>query len=663
MRCRALLAALCTTLMHPGLLHASLVIGDPFVTLVGDGKPAATLVLPADAGPIWGDIESLLMEPAQRWGGVVPRVVRLAADAPLPGGDLILIGTPATSSTISRLSRETASEISRLPFIDQEGFAIESRREDGSKRLVIAGPSPRGAYNGAILCRDFLLDAGSGPAGQADVFVREANVLRSPRMKMRGTYCLSIYGRAMQYTADDWKKIVDRHAEDGMNLLCFWLSGHHPSKKYPQLYDVDGAKGTKLTVDGVTELIRYCHDRGIKFYISGGVFAWTASHYLGQDHPEIHAEKVSGLCPSKPYARQANREHFLEMYKTWPEADGFMLEVRDEHGECQCADCRQPVDEFGSRAYGKAEITWLQELARDAWELKPELEFLWLIGYAEHASDVYYYDQIRHMTDPRFAWLDTRVGLDGNGKWTLPGPAGAKRPFAFFSPRIVHWDPFYRHRIEHLIHWAGRIADEGLYGYVPAFEPGFGAGSYYGNEIPLPVNIMPFCLTGLTYRELTWEPATTLAELKKRIHRRYFSPQTADRFAEDMLYLHQFCMDHWVELTQYGNPRFGYVGEELGRVRIGDEIKRVTSMENEAERRKAAEPLLKTCRSLAVIAEELERMDQIESAMQAAAANATPKDRDGFALIQRMIDDTRRIYRDAVPDASELTAGITALGG
>ncbi len=174
---------------------------------------------------------------------------------------------------------------------------------------------------------------------------------------------------------------------------------------------------------------------------------------------------------------------------------------------------------------------------------------------------------------------------------------------------------------------------------------------------------MPFCLTGLTYRELTWEPATTLAELKKRIHRRYFSPQTADRFAEDMLYLHQFCMDHWVELTQYGNPRFGYVGEELGRVRIGDEIKRVTSMENEAERRKAAEPLLKTCRSLAVIAEELERMDQIESAMQAAAANATPKDRDGFALIQRMIDDTRRIYRDAVPDASELTAGITALGG
>ena len=94
----------------------------------------------------------------------------------------------------------------------------------------------------------------------------------------------------------------------------FWLSGHHPSRKYPHLYDVDATRGTRLTVEGVRRLIRHCHDRDIKFYIGGGVFAWTASHYLLKGHPEVAAVGAGGLCPSKPFARAGTREHFLEMY-------------------------------------------------------------------------------------------------------------------------------------------------------------------------------------------------------------------------------------------------------------------------------------------------------------------------------------------------------------
>src|SRR5262245_32174588 len=91
----------------------------------------------------------------------------------------------------------------------------------------------------------------------------------------------------MKYTAEDWMKVSDRYAEYGMERVYFWLSGHHPSKKYPHLYNVDSTKGTQLTVDGVRRLIRYCHDRGIKFYIGGGVFAWTASHYLIRAIPRL----------------------------------------------------------------------------------------------------------------------------------------------------------------------------------------------------------------------------------------------------------------------------------------------------------------------------------------------------------------------------------------
>jgi hypothetical protein len=55
----------------------------------------------------------------------------------------------------------------------------------------------------------------------------------------------------MQYTAEDWMKVLDRHAEDGMNRVYFWLSGHHPSRKYPHLYNRGATRGTKLTVEGV----------------------------------------------------------------------------------------------------------------------------------------------------------------------------------------------------------------------------------------------------------------------------------------------------------------------------------------------------------------------------------------------------------------------------
>ena len=636
-------------------------VGERFFDVARGGKPAATLVAPADEAPIWDDAIEKITAITRRWGGKSPGLVRLPADAPLPPGDLVLLGTPATSNLIATLSDKTDSQVSRVPFADDQGFAIESRNLDDRRVLVIAGKTPRGTYNGAVFCRDFLLDATSAPPGKADVFVREASILRSPYMLARGTYLLSIYGAAMKYTADDWMRIIDRFAEDGMERVYFWLSGHHPSKKYPHLYNVDATTGTKLTVDGVHRLIRYCHNRDIEFYIGGGVFAWTASHYLLNGHPEIQAEKAGGQCPNKAYARTGNREHFLEMLDTWSEADGFMFEIRDEHGECQCKDCAVKLDEFGSRGYGKAEITWLQETARQAWKRNPELKFSWLIGYEEHKNDVYYYDQIRHMNDPRFEWLDTRVGLDGQGKWVLPGPAGKSRPFAFFSRAIIHWDPFYVRHLDHLAHWAGRIADEGLYGYVPAFEPGFGSASYYSDEIPLPLDILPYCLTGFAYREVTWEPGITVDQLKERVHRRYFSPGTPERFVEDMVYLRQFSIDHWNEICSFSKPRYHYDGHRIEPLTIAGELDRVRAIEDEAARKTGVDGLLKKLKKLATVSEHLTKMSEIEASMKKDTPQATRKTREGFALLRRMIDDTRVLYRTAVPDTAALEAAISEL--
>jgi hypothetical protein len=646
-------------LVGPGPARAGDRSGERFFDLVRGGQPVATLVAPAEQTPVWDDAVALITATAARWGGAGPKVVRLAREAPPPAGDLILLGTTATSRAIADRARLTGSPVSRVAFGDAHGFAVEAHTEGESRQLVLAGKTPRGAYNAAVYCRDFLLDATPGEAGKADVFVRAAAVVRSPRLAARGTYHLSIYGRAMTYTAEDWMKVIDRDAEDGIERVYFWLSGHHPSKKYPHLYNVDATHGTRLTVDGVRRLIRHCHDRGIRFYIGGGVFAWTAAHYVGQGHPEVAAMQGGGLCPSKPFARKGTREHFLEMYETWPEADGFMFEIRDEQGECRCPDCRRRLDAFGSRAYGEAEITWLEEFAREAWKRNPRLRFCWLIGYAEHKNDVHYHDAIRHMSDARFEWLDVRVGLDLKGPWRLPGPGGRPRPLAFFSPRIAHWDPFYRMAPADVLTAARRSADEGLAGYVPAFEPGFSTASYYYDQVPLPVNALPYCLTGFVYREATWDPGITFEELKERIGRRYFSPDAPPRFVDDLLYLQQFSFDHWQELCLFAKARYGYGGEKIERLTVEGERRRVEAITDAGQRRAEAERLRATFRKLAAVGEHLKRMDRIEAAVERTAPTATPKTRDGLDLMRRMIQDTRALYRQAVPDPRLLSATIT----
>lgn len=131
-----------------------------------------------DPAAIWDDAIALVASTSQRWGGVAPKVARLAPAGPLPAGDLILLGTPETSRAIARLAGQTDSPVARVPFIAPHGFAVAAWEEGGAKRLVIAGKSPRGAANGAVYCRDFLLEATPGEAGRADVFARPAPVVR-----------------------------------------------------------------------------------------------------------------------------------------------------------------------------------------------------------------------------------------------------------------------------------------------------------------------------------------------------------------------------------------------------------------------------------------------------------------------------------------------------
>ena len=299
--------------------------------------------------------------------------------------------------------------------------------------------------------------------------------------------------------------------------------------------------------------------------------------------------------------------------------------------------------------------------SRGAWKQNPNLKICWLIGYAEHANDVKFYEQIRQMNDPRFEWLDSRVGLDPTSSWLLPGPQGEKRPLAFFGPRISHWDQFYRQPIENIRRFAERTRSDGLYGYIPAFEPGFGTASYYGDQVPFPVDILPYCLTGFVYRETTWDPGIGTAELHDRIQRRYFSSDSPKRLGEDLAYLHQFSIDYAEVIKTFATGRLGYSGERIALLSVLAESERVRGIAVPEQRRDESARLAATFKKLIEVEGHLKKMSEIESHAAPIASTGTPKTVEGIGLLLKMISDTRKFYAQAVPDRGTLREELEKL--
>lgn len=348
--------------------------------------------------------------------------------------------------------------------------------------------------------------------------------------KIRGNYTLACWGNVFSYSADDWRTIIDAMAKDDKNTIYFWLSGLFRSGKFPESFYYPQ---TRLSDDDVREIIDYCHEKGIKFYIGAGVFGWFGMDKIAESRPSTRSVETRGMCPSNEQARQINKDYLFEMLDRYPDADGFFLEMRDEYGPCFCKTCQKPLDEFGSKQYGEAEITWLREFTQELWKRKPEAEVSVAIGYTEkgsHTNDCNYYEGIRAMDDPRTSWLVVR------GNYELPGAGGVMRPLGYFSKRMVHWMPYYGMALESMGEWMSNAHKAGAIGACPAFEPGFNSASFYGYDVPFPVDALPYRLTRFAFQQYCRDPQLSFSELKEAI-RDEFLPGADERCLDDLLYL------------------------------------------------------------------------------------------------------------------------------
>jgi hypothetical protein len=421
-------------------------------------------------------------------------------------------------------------------------------------------------------------------------------------------------------------------AADTMNVTMFWLSGLFPSKKYPAAIVYDKSR---IGVEDVRAMIRHAHDRGVRFLLGSGVFAWFAVDALAERFPESKAKGCGGMCPSNPRARELNRQYLLEMLDAFPEADGFFLEIRDEYGPCQCPVCQRRLDQHGSKEYGQAELSFLRELAEEVWRRNPKAIFISSIGYGDesagaHTGDVLFYEGIRGMSDPRLFWLLCR------DNWALPAAGGGRKPIRYFSNNLIQWCQYYRLGAADIAKWARRSHDAGCIGFCPAFEPGFCSASWYSDEVPYPVDRIPYLVTRFAYREFCWDPDMTDGEFRARLLRRFFGAKAPACLADDLLALFDLIRTE----------------SQSGSLTAGGKWPRGLGMTLAGEAEKAAGPMAQSPAGWAALEGRLGEfrrlaegrrgtLRDIERRLAAAVPQLDPQGRETAALIRRALADTR----------------------
>lgn len=433
----------------------------------------------------------------------------------------IVIGTPKSHPLIRQLSVHHQADFNQLGI---DGFRIQRVEESADSYLTVAAMTPAGVLNASHYFAAFSIQN----LGDK-VFAATEPVSRKPAFQMRGTYNLACWGLAPRYTRQDWEKIIDAMAEDGMNVIYFWLSGLFRSQTFPETFIYPE---TPLTSDEIRQLIRHAHSRGVDFYIGTGVFAWFGVDEIAKHHAEVRELGIPHMCRTLPAAHAAMQRYLLELYDTFPEAKGMWLEIGCEGAyHCQGPLCQRTVDEFGSRQIGLSELSFLKTFSAELWKRHSQAKLVWGVGYPEaHKWDVMYYDRIRReFGDPRYYFLDVRQN------WVLPDSQGVLRPLSELSPNSMHWDQYYALPLRDLGERARRIQEDGLAGWIVAFEPGFATNSIYGRRIPYPVDLMPYQLTRFAYREFSFNPSLSWNGFRKQMLAHFFGQQANPELVDLML--------------------------------------------------------------------------------------------------------------------------------
>ena len=636
-------------------------------SLACDGNPPATVVVGADADRVERTAVAKFVAGVRRDSQATLPVAAEPGDA---GHTMVVIGTAKSNPVLSRLAKVHKLLVAEL---GEEDFLLRTLVDDSRACLVIAGGGPRGVLYGAQEAFEQVVN------GTPDnhVYAIQCNLTRSPSVAVRGTYCLTCWGGSPRYPRAGWEQAIDSMADAGMNRVMFWVDGLFRSERHPGAFlkrSGQRYQDTPITHDDIRRLISHAHDRGMDFYFGAGVFSWfTAEEYLASRFEEaVDPYEKRALCPSNPVAQRVTLEYLSEMIEVFPKADGYMLEIRDERGECKCDGCQQPLDKRGSKQFGQSELDFLDKLTSAIWDKHPETKFIWLIGYAAHHDDFLYYERIRRMGgDPRLEWLDVR------NSWTLPGADGGREPLREFSPRVYHWTKYHGISSHQMQDQVLQTVSAGLDGLIPAYEPGgFKNCSIYRPHLPepFPVRLLPFSLTQFYYRGYTWTPKMSREDLVSRAHRTYFSPETPRQLADDLFFLERFMVAHLPGLNRTIDVPLALARERWmaglkppkGRGLLGtvDDIwtgKRRSRGQTKRLLLKSVAAEIRRFQDMSQGKGDMVRVLQIEERIAELRPRASRRANESFDLMQRAIDDMRDRVEKSQDYAAEAAPALARI--
>jgi len=595
--------------------ECALAESDRLKLVVDDGHAALAICIPNDASPIVRYAANVLQQRIDCLSGRKPAI----RSAPVQGKAIVLADAASGKRQLSQAERDALT--------DEAYLARFVENQDG-RQLMIVGGSDRAILYGVARLADLDLQWDDGV-----VVLETDNQVHAPALSVRGNYTLACHGETHLFTRQHWQHIFDTMAADSMNLTMFWLSGLFRSKQHPESVVYPE---TKLSTADIQALVRHAHERGIRFLLGTGVFAWFGVDAIAERFPDSKAVGSGGMCPSNPLARRLNMEYVLEMLDTFPEADGLFLEIRDEYGPCRCETCQQKLDDYGSKRYGQAELSFLRELAEQIWRRKPNAVLVSAIGYGEesqgaHTNDVLFYEGIREMNDPRFHWLVCRRN------WDFPASGGDRKLIRHFSDRMLQWCQYYRLSTAEIGQWIRRSHDAGCAGFCPALEPGFCSASWYSDEIPYPVDAIPYVITRFAYREYCWNPDMSEDEFRGRLLRRFFGRDAPPKLADDLLLL--------FDVIRRESQKRGLAGH--GKWARGCAARMLEEAESAlAAAEESAEPMAVSRRRLRelhdVVERQSEEIREIERRLTDATPRLSPRGRETAAVMQKALADTKR---------------------
>ena len=264
----------------------------------------------------------------------------LAALAKAGSGKKIVLAVAADKTVASILSAQGGKPVAGL---GTQAYALRTTTAPDLSYWVQGGDANGAMYGGLQMAENISFNgfSGSFDSEESPLLLHRGMKLNLPLDRRIPTYVGGWSSHSAKkaiphvWDMSFWKTLIDQQARNRYNVLSVWV--HHPFpalvklSDYPKacLPNIEGFDGFAKEMDHDQrvafwrEVMRYAHDRGMKFYF----FNWNIYvDYASTQYPALTNS------PSNPTTIDYMYKSMRALLETYPELDGFGITSGDGMG-------------------------------------------------------------------------------------------------------------------------------------------------------------------------------------------------------------------------------------------------------------------------------------------------------------------------------------------